>query len=196
MTLPRIEWLTIDEAAAFAHHLRQHLADNGAHGQLFSPIESHELQITAVDVQRRAHATARGLLRPVDKLEWRRAFVVRDPSLTPAEIFRRPDRGLCGHVDLRGAMLPSALHRATLAMGLYASARAQGHGRRLLDAALAWLRQQPSLVWVDLTVFSHNAAALHLYRQAGFIETGRTVDRYRVQGSSIDEIQLSLRLRP
>ena len=191
-----IEHLEPEHAASFIHHLRLHLADNGRDGLVYSPVDPRELNGSMVETQRRVQSWTRCMQRGVHQTEWRRVFVVRDLTLTPVQRRQRPDRGVVGHLDLRGGTMLAELHRCQLAMGLYRSCRGRGVGRCLLDAAVDWARQQPSLVWMDLGVFSHNAAALHLYGSAGFREVGRVAERYEVLGQRIDDVQMTLRLRP
>jgi GNAT superfamily N-acetyltransferase len=50
-------------------------------------------------------------------------------------------------------------------------ARRSGAGRRLLEAALGWSREQGAST-VSLWVVRSNAEAIALYRQAGFVATG------------------------
>lgn len=191
-----IERLEPEHAASFVHHLRLHLADNGRDGLVYSPVEPRELSGSAVETQRRVQSWTRCMQRGVHQTEWRRVFVVRDLALTPVERRQRPDRGVVGHLDLRGGAMLAELHRCQLAMGLYGSCRGQGVGSALLHKALDWTGEQPSLIWMDLSVFSHNAAALHLYAKVGFREVGRVAERYEVLGQRIDDVQMTLRLRP
>ena len=69
-----------------------------------------------------------------------------------------------------------------LTLAVAAAARRQGIGRGLLDAnllALAKLR----VAHVFLEVDEGNAAAVQLYRHAGFVEVGRRQNYYRTAGS-------------
>lgn len=190
-----IEALAVRDARAFVEHLCEHLGENGRHGYVYAPIEPRDVGGSPVEIQRRAQAWARCMARSVAQPEWRRAFVIRYSGLDLEGRARRPDRGILAHLDLRGGPLRAELHRCHLAMGIYEPFRGLGWGKALLAHAVAWARQQPSLDWLDLGVFGHNLAAQHLYRQAGFIETGRIADRFRVQGGIVDDIQMTLRLR-
>ena len=97
-----------------------------------------------------------------------------------------------GHIDLTGGSLYSALHRARLGIGIERRYRRLGFGRALMDAALDWARGQPTVRWVDLSVFAHNDYARKLYLAYGFREVGVTLDAYRIQGRSIDDVHMSL----
>ncbi|MBA2540964.1 MAG: GNAT family N-acetyltransferase [Deltaproteobacteria bacterium] len=103
------------------------------------------------------------------------------------------DGEVVGHCDLRGGVLASELHRATLGIALEAGHRDRGNGRALCAAAIEWAKDQ-QLAWIDLGVFSVNVRAAALYRKLGFIEVGVTRDRFRVDGETIDDIAMTLAL--
>jgi GNAT superfamily N-acetyltransferase len=98
-----------------------------------------------------------------------------------------------GHLDLHGGRLSSEFHRAMLGMGIERGWRGQGHGRALLEVAIAWARTT-ELAWLDLGVFAHNARARALYTSVGFVEVGVTLDRFRVDGVVIDDVAMVLAL--
>lgn len=98
-----------------------------------------------------------------------------------------------GHLDLKGGRLASELHRGLLGIGLERDARGQGHGRTLMITAIAWARAS-GLAWIDLGVFAHNARARALYDSLGFVEVGVHRDRFRVEGTSIDDVTMVLSL--
>jgi RimJ/RimL family protein N-acetyltransferase len=62
--------------------------------------------------------------------------------------------------------------------------------------ALEWAVAQPSLAWIDLQVFAHNLRARKLYESFGFREMSVTKDLFRVNGQSIDDVKMSLRVHP
>jgi ribosomal protein S18 acetylase RimI-like enzyme len=80
-----------------------------------------------------------------------------------------------------------------LGMGVERGFRGQGHGRALLAAAIAWAKNA-ELAWLDLGVFAHNRRARALYAAVGFVEVGITRDRYRVDGTVIDDVAMVLAL--
>lgn len=56
--------------------------------------------------------------------------------------------------------------------------RGLGLGARLLDGAIAWASSAGAHK-MALEVWPHNAAAIDLYRRAGFVEEGRKLRHYR-----------------
>ncbi len=130
-----------------------------------------------------AELRERTLLRwqtPLDGLGWRRAWGLWHGA------------AVVGSVHLAGGELETCLHRAVLGVGLERAYRGAGQGRRLMEAAIAWAEDEPRLDWIDLGVFEGNDRALALYLQLGFVERGRAVDQFRVDGVHITDIQMSL----
>ena len=102
---------------------------------------------------------------------------------------------MIGEVDLSTIRnVESQRHRATLGMGIEPDYRYLGIGKTLVNEALVWAKAQPFLKWIDIGVFAHNAPARRLYEGLGFIERGRTKDCFRVDGHSVDDIQMVLDL--
>ncbi len=120
--------------------------------------------------------------RAVGDTGWQRAF-----GLWAGDV-------LVGHVDLRGGSLPTDQHRATLGIGIERPWRRAGWGRQLMETASVWAHDQ-GLAWIDLGVFAENAPARALYTRLGYVEVGRTADRFRIDGKQVDDISMVLRLR-
>lgn len=101
---------------------------------------------------------------------------------------------LYGFVGLEREPRPKNRHKATV-VGMYVAGEAagQGVGRALLDALLAHARIA-GLESLVLTVTDGNAAALHLYEQAGFRSFGVEPDAIRVNGRSFAKNHMQLHL--
>jgi putative acetyltransferase len=84
---------------------------------------------------------------------------------------------------------------ADVAMMVARPWRGRGIGRALLDAAARWARQAGAhKMWLE--VWPHNAAAIGLYRQFGFVEEGRKRRHYkRRNGELWDAVLMGLLLR-
>ena len=176
LTVDLLEAADLDE---FAAHFGRQVSQSGSEGlPVFNPFPaSHRWDLGAV----RARRVTQWAL-PVGTVGWGRAWGARDGEV------------LVGHVELDGGSLESDQHRARLGMGIERAYHRQGTGTRLLDACVEWAVGQPSLSWIDLGVFAHNEAAIGLYRRAGFVTVGEKKDRFRVDGRSIDDLQLVLDL--
>ena len=72
--------------------------------------------------------------------------------------------------------------------------RDRGVGSAMLQAAIAWARDQ-GLHKLSLEVFAHNTAAIALYRKCGFVEEGHRVKHYRrANGELWDSLVMGLPL--
>jgi RimJ/RimL family protein N-acetyltransferase len=106
-----------------------------------------------------------------------------------------PDGHIAGHLELRGGRIPSELHRATLGMGIMRAYTGRGHGGRLVEAAIAWARDEAKLAWIDLGVFAGNTPARKLYERMGFVEIGTREDAFRIEDDVvIDDVMMVLEL--
>lgn len=161
----------------FERYLNDHLADNGADGQVyFQPLARAQSRLPP----ELAHSFRSGLALPLGSPGWRRlwgAFA--------------PDGRLLGHIDLRARPEPPAAHRCLLGMGVDRSARRSGLGQRLIAHACAWAHDEAGLTWVDLQVLSVNLPAIGLYQRCGFEKTGEQFDMFRLDGASFAYTSMS-----
>ena len=72
--------------------------------------------------------------------------------------------------------------------------RSRGVGSALIQAAIGWARDQ-GLHKLCLEVFTHNTAAIALYRKCGFVDEGHRVKHYRrANGELWDSLVMGLPL--
>lgn len=173
-----IELLGLDDLESFVSHLVRHIPESGRGG---APIYNPYSRFQAPNPERFREKRSEGWQIPLDQPRWIRTWGARD------------GQRIVGHAELHGGVISTESHRASLGMGVHAAFRRRGLGRRLLEACVEWAREQ-GLVWLDLGVFADNAPARALYESAGFAEVGRREDRFRIDGHSICDIQMSLRL--
>jgi len=177
-----VRLLVIDDIERYIEHFARSQTESGvagaAHFHVYGRAEPYD-QAAAVLRERRRWTT------PTDEPGWRRAWgLILD------------DERMVGHLYFEGGSLGSELHRVNMGMGVQRSHHRQGGGRRLLQAGIEWARAQPGIDWIDLGVFEENAAARALYAEYDFVESGRTPDRYRVDGHRIDDISMTLQVEP
>ena len=172
-----IRVLRVSDLRAAGQHIERHAHESGRGPDIvFAPfleLDRHAYEDTRDETWR----------RPTDVPGWERCFGAFEGER------------VIGHVDLTGAGLYSAMHRARLGIGVERGYRGQGVGSALLAAALHWARVEGKLTWIDLSVFAHNERALRLYERHGFQRVGRTVDAYRLADASIDDVHMALDLR-
>ena len=176
------------DAFDFAAHIARHLAESGQAGNIhFAPVTVVSRDDVVRESERR-WATA--LTQP----GWGRVWIlVVDPPLDTKPWESAPR--VVGHVELRGSLVHSGLHRAEMSIGLEASYRGAGHGQRLAEVALRFARDIGRFAYLDLKVFSHNDRARRLYARLGFREVGRVDDAFRMaDGTKVDDIMMVKRL--
>jgi RimJ/RimL family protein N-acetyltransferase len=170
--------LGIGDVESYLRHVREVDAGSGVDGaghcHAYSESEPFDME-AGLDREVTRWATE------IDDPAWRRAWGLFDQG----EL-------LVGHLYLAGGMLRSELHRVNMGMGIRRSHRRQGGGTLLLETGIEWALNQPIIDWIDLGVFSDNPGAQALYARHGFQVIGRTPDRFRVDGQSLDDISMTL----
>lgn len=174
-----IQCVTSETLQAAGEHLRRHMGESGRDDDvLFAPYGPGS---PPFDVEGFVKRTSPLLDAAIETAMWKRFWgLFTDDGL------------MVGHVNLGQDLHISAAHRATLGIGLERPWRGRGHGRRLMEIALAFAREAPALAWVDLGVFANNPGAIALYESLGFVEVGRVADRLRVGETQIEDIQMVL----
>jgi ribosomal protein S18 acetylase RimI-like enzyme len=174
-----IDLLEQKATGALVDHLVRNALESGRDGDSLARARSADDPPDRASMHERLGS---GWARAVGDAGWERAFGLW------------ADHVLIGHVDLRGGTLPTDQHRATLGIGIERPWRRAGWGQKLMQTASAWAHDQ-GLTWIDLGVFAENAPARTLYTSLGYVEIGRTVDRFRIDGRQVDDISMVLRLR-
>jgi RimJ/RimL family protein N-acetyltransferase len=100
---------------------------------------------------------------------------------------------LVGYVGVAVLPYARARHRGQLVVGVRASHTGRGVGRALLDATVQQARER-ALRRLELTVMTHNRAALALYTRCGFQVEGLRRGALRVDGADVDEYYMGLLL--
>ncbi len=181
LPMPLITEVTAQHVDRWAEHLERIFLESGREGTpLFSPYETSP---SASSPEGRSRYEKRFAL-PVKSPGWGRAWTIDDA-----------DGRAIAHLDLVGSVIPSEMHRATLGIGCERAFCRQGYGRAMMRHAVDFVVDN-GIEWIDLHVFNENDVAIALYRSFGFVETGRSVDRFRLRGRSVDDVTMSLRVSP
>lgn len=93
---------------------------------------------------------------------------------------------LAGLVEVDGGIFRRNRHSATIVIGILQEFSGRGIGNRLLEEAEAWAVPH-GIHRLELTVMTHNQAAIRLYRRRGFEIEGTRRDSLRVDGIPTDE---------
>ena len=164
------------DAAGFQRHFVRHRAESGRGDHHFMPFAPDDPDgPDGLDVD--------ALNRALNEPGWQRWFVALDDRTN-----------IVGHVDLKGDGLKTGQHRCELGIGIERGYRGAGLGRRLMATAIEFARGIETLTWIDLRVFSHNAAGRALYLAMGFSEAGTLVDRFRIEGQTVDDVIMTLKV--
>ena len=155
---------------------------NGIGGVYFTPYSAREPIARRSEEQLDAYRVQLAL--PIVVPKWRRIWLAFDTATG----------SVAGQIDLKGPLVLAEIHRCALGLGVAHAHHRKGLGRALVAASIEWAGAQQSIAWIDLGVFGGNAPARALYGQFGFVENGVTRDRFRIDGHSIDDVSMSLRL--
>lgn len=104
------------------------------------------------------------------------------------------DNALVGVAGLHRNDRLKTRHRGVL-WGMYVAPDARGLGVGAALAARVIEEARTDLEALDLTVAAHNAAAIRLYRSAGFEEIGRQARALKIGDGYVDEALMSLALQ-
>ncbi|MCA9903029.1 MAG: GNAT family N-acetyltransferase [Anaerolineae bacterium] len=129
--------------------------------------------------------------RTVDQEQERiiRASTVDNQHMLVAEI----DGEIVGHCVCAGRQALGALrHTAGLGIDVHMNHRGLGIGRALMQAMIAWARENPVIHRVELEVFTHNVRAIHLYLSLGFVVEGLQRQVYFKYGRFVDVYVMAL----
>lgn len=175
----QIHRCTTEDVTAYAQHAAYHLTERGVDDVLVHPFPSDYRRNLPEFV---AMLTSR----------WNKEPMSPDYETTWVALV---EQKIVGHVNLRCGGIAAATHRMRLGMGIEAPFRSMGIGSALLTAAVQWAKEQESIFWIDLGVFSKNRPARTLYKNHGFIETYTIADALRVKDEIVDDVQMVLKLK-
>lgn len=167
--------IAADQSVLQAHLLR-HRAESGR-GDI------HFMPFAPGDSDAPAGLNTRSLSLALHARGWQRWFIAI------------ADQQIVGHVSLKGDGLNTGLHRCELGVGVERQYRGQGMGVALMNTAIDFARNADGLSYVDLSVFAHNAKARTLYGSLGFVDVATLVDRFRIEGESIDDVIMTLAVK-
>lgn len=132
------------------------------------------------------------LLLEAPPLEKSASFVRRLLAGAGVQVVAVDESGrVVGWCDIVRGERDGVAHSGHLGMGLVREHRGQGHGRRLMESALAAAKAM-GLERVELEVFASNAAAVTLYRKLGFREEGRKLRALKRDGAYDDLVVMAL----
>jgi RimJ/RimL family protein N-acetyltransferase len=93
---------------------------------------------------------------------------------------------LAGLLEIDGGVFRRNRHSAGIVIGVLTAFAGQGIGTRLFDTAETWARNH-GIHRLELTVMTHNEAAIALYSRRGFQPEGIRRHSLLVDGQYVDE---------
>jgi ribosomal protein S18 acetylase RimI-like enzyme len=132
--------------------------------------------------------------QPVPRREPGRHFF--GDACRPANVLvAETDHDVVGYVRVEPLPGPPTASHVHAINGLAVAPRFQrlGVARRLVDAALAKAVERDARK-VLLHVLSTNEPAIRLYRRAGFVEEGRLIRQFRLDGRYVDDLIMARHL--
>lgn len=115
-------------------------------------------------------------------VDWRRDWFLKD------------GHKIVGHLKLDASGLAPSSHRMMIALGVEEGYRSLGFGEKLMEQGINWAKEK-GFAWMDLGVFSHNEAAIALYKKLGFEIIGETKDGFRFRGENLCNLKMTLNLK-
>jgi RimJ/RimL family protein N-acetyltransferase len=103
------------------------------------------------------------------------------------------DGEIIGRLSVARDSHPASHHVADLGLMVAAAHRRRGIGRALLERAVVWA-EAARVRKLELHVFPHNAPAIALYEDFGFLREGYRRDHYRRGSGFVDAILMAYRL--
>lgn len=97
---------------------------------------------------------------------------------------------LVGYVGVYGGRVNRNRHSGYLVVGIRREYTGQGLGTQLFVEMEAWAREH-GLHRLELTVMTHNAVAVGLYRKMGFLVEGVARHALKLNGAWVDEYHMA-----
>jgi len=175
-----IKELKKDNLDEFFQYLTIHLSENGQNNTaLFQPLSkqqsilSNEWKSKFVD----------GFNKKDKDLGWRKIWAATN------EVNK-----IVGHIDIRSYEQLNAEHRVLLGMGVESSFRNLKIGQKLLEFIIAYCRNNPKIIWLDLQVLANNIPAISLYKKMDFQQLGIIQDMFRIDGFHYNYCYMTLQV--
>lgn len=131
-------------------------------------------------------------LTPQKEEEWIKSFLQKDNSLL---LVAEHEGQIIGNIDLTGSSRKIMEHTAVIGMGMLKEWRNTGLGTQLMQAAIAWAKENPILELLWLQVYTQNSLGVSLYRKMGFTENGIIKDYFKRDGLYYDNLTMSLMVK-
>jgi RimJ/RimL family protein N-acetyltransferase len=121
---------------------------------------------------------------------WIRARLESDNSLILVAVTKEGGE-IVGLLDCTGGERRAMRHQTVLGISVKKEWRGKGVGRKLMERAMEWARENETVKRVQLEVFATNEGAIHLYEKMGFEKEGVRRKAFWREGEWMDSIVMA-----
>ena len=172
----KLKLLSLNDVKLYCEYVNRHILESGYNDNIIFTVHTDPIPLKEfIEKNTKRWAT------PVGENGWGRNWSHFDGDK------------IISNVNLR-CVGENSLHRAFLGIGIEFPYRKRGLGTILMDTAMEWVKDKTFLDYIDLSTYCHNDPAIKLFKKFGFKETSVKKDFIRINGQSIDELQMTLKL--
>ncbi|MCB0739128.1 MAG: GNAT family N-acetyltransferase [Bacteroidetes bacterium] len=94
--------------------------------------------------------------------------------------------------NITGKQTKKVNHTADFGLAILPEYRGQGVGKKMVEFAISWAKENNNLKMLTLEVFSANKPAFHLYKSFGFEQYGFLPKAFFQDGKYLDNVLMKL----
>ena len=174
-----IRQLTLDDIELWLMQCHVLDMESGENNIYYGPYNSDELYPIKELRQKNKILWTQKIIIP----GWRRVWGVFDSNK------------IVGSAQITAGELPTNIHRVDLGLDMYKEYRNMGLGQKLISMIVEWCKNEPSIFWIDLGIFSENKHAKHVFDKLGFETLCYKDDAWCIDGLSIGETFMTLNVK-
>ena len=144
-----IRLLTLDDVDEWLEQCEILDSESGENNVYFGPY-SREEPFSKIKIRKK---TIKLWSQKITVPSWRRAWGIFD------------ENQIIGSAQIAAGDLPTSLHRVDFGIGIMKEYRNFGLGTKLINVIIDWCKEQPSISWIDLGVFSGNDGAKMVFEK-------------------------------
>lgn len=126
------------------------------------------------------------------EMDWITKYVNQENSLL---LVAEHKGQIVGNIDLSGNTRKIMQHTAMVGMGMLQQWQKIGLGTALLAESIAWAKQNTTLEFLILQVYTKNIGGLKLYKKMGFVERGVIPQFFKHDDVYFDVLTMSLSVK-
>lgn len=124
-----------------------------------------------------------------EEMEWIESYSKKENSIF---LLAEHNGKVIGNIDLAAHTRQMLSHTAVIGMSVSEKFRNKGLGTLLMETAISWAEENPTLEILSLQVFGENHGGIALYKKMGFVETGRQPKFFKTRsGKYFDNVTMT-----